>query len=628
MFIAIVTNQQSRGLALDASLLKGFIEPLGHSVKVLQYDQPHDEEADLFVFLEVTVRHLVHLSKYPPWLVVNPEFLRAVDLAILRSSFSKIICKTHEAHRICRELFGDQAVYTGFLAQDRYLPEIERGPGFLHVAGHSRVKGTFSVIDAWRWSHNGIKLNTPLIVVCDFIKQEDVPEHVTVLDGIFDEELAHLQNVCKFHLQPSMTEGYGHVLRESLSVNAVLLTTDAPPMNEIESALLIHGEPSRTFNHSQFYDVSPLDIYQRVQEMLVLYAVDLPFPEVRKEFLHGNEEFKHNFSALLDEFKPKPSIPEIVPGPRPRISSEQLQIAFIGNFETPDSTETLIWDALTRGLGHDVEMIQENRATLEQLRRATMFNDMLFWVRTPNYLKIPDEQMEELLASLKKRGMPTASIHLDKFWGIPDRERLIGVHPFWKTEFVFTADGSRGDDFAARGVNHFWMRPAMSEEYLHPGRIKDEYRCDVGFVGAKGYHSEYPFRREMVEFLEQTYGERFKHITNIRGHELNSFYASCKVTVGDCIFAGTPNYWSDRVPETIGRHGLLLHPFVEGLQVPMAIYEAQNLESLRYAIETLLSEISQHPEGMKALIKDGVECVRQHDTWTVRMAEIIKMITT
>ncbi len=107
----------------------------------------------------------------------------------------------------------------------------------------------------------------------------------------------------------------------------------------------------------------------------------------------------------------------------------------------------------------------------------------------------------------------------------------------------------------------------------------------------------------------------------VRGHDLNNCYASCKVVVGDCFGAGTPNYWSDRVPETCGRYGLLIHPAVDGLKTPMWFYEPQNLISLKTTIEGMLSHSA---ERRLSYILGGAEYTRTHDTWTIRMATIMK----
>ena len=453
-------------------------------------------------------------------------------------------------------------------------------------------------------------------------KGTELPSNVRIIREASDEELRELQNQCQIHIQPSQSEGFGHVLREAMSVNASILTTNAAPMNEIHAAYKIPSTGHTLFNSVKMYEVSAIDIHKAVQDMMRLgrngfAAAGMP----RREFLDGNAAFK---KAFAEELKDLGSFEPLASGgwKFPQRHNEKC-IAFIGNFENEHSTENHILWALEQGLGYEVEKLQENKVTIKQIYEACEYNRMLFWVRTPDWLRVLDDEMDELLEWCKNEGIKTVACHLDKFWGIPEREALIGRIPFWKCEYVFTADGSRQEDFAERGVNHFWMKPAVSEVYCHPGIPRDEYRCDVGFVGARFYHAEYPFRRDMVGFLEETYGDRFKHIEGVRGHLLNDAYASIKVIIGDCFQAGTPHYWSDRLPETCGRHGFLLHPKIDGLDWhEVATYKPQNLEDLQRQIEYWLF----HESERNHLRWCCADYTRKYDTWTDRMREVLKVV--
>ena len=94
------------------------------------------------------------------------------------------------------------------------------------------------------------------------------------------------------------------------------------------------------------------------------------------------------------------------------------------------------------------------------------------------------------------------------------------------------------------------------------GTFKEEYACDVAFVGSngEGYHTDvWTYRKELVDYIRlmcQRHGWSFKNPGGdepkiARGEQMNDFYASAKVTIGDslCLKKENSHYWSDRVDE-------------------------------------------------------------------------------
>ena len=622
MNIAVVTNiTDGIGLAMDYKLLRELLEALGHEVEGFQFDDPvivgKEGHFDVAIFLEVTPRNLLGLSERR-WLFANPEWVKPDMIPIIDRSFEKIFAKTRDAERILEEVFPGRVHFTGFLTRDQFDPTIEREKMFLHVAGNSMLRGTEAVLDAWRWKKNGKRLDSQLIVVGKpRFDQSGFDESIVHFkERVSERELMTLQNRCLYHLYPSGTEGWGHALHESLSAGAMLITIGKPPMSEVEKAWYLGATKKGKYNLATIWETSALEIFEAVQCVKQMEKEHVEGLGNRSQYLALNEQFGKLFAPHLGS-----SIKKI--SRAARMPSDRRAVAFIGNFAAAESTENQIKWALENRLNYAVEELQENRVNLAAIREAMEWNDALLWVRTPKWLQVENQAMLDFLGEMvEKAHKPTISMHLDKFFSIPERERLVGRDAFWKTQFVFTADGSRDEDFKKLGVRHFWMQPAVSEVYVHPGTPYEHHRCDVGFVGASEYHCEYPFRKQLVEFLKDIYGECFKHITGIRGHDLNDFYASCRVAVGDHIFAGIPRYYSDRAPETAGRGGFLLYPKTEGLCIPCATYEPQNLDNLREQIDFWLA----HEKDRREKICECMEHVRLHDTWTVRLRQILEMV--
>jgi hypothetical protein len=300
--------------------------------------------------------------------------------------------------------------------------------------------------------------------------------------------------------------------------------------------------------------------------------------------------------------------------------SIKFRVAYLGNFGTgaPYSTENYIRRAFEQ-LGWEVVTLQENEVSTDDILCAAQQSDFLAITHT--YGWNPHWRiglsMEDLLMRLKSKGIPTVALHLDRYHGIPEREIMMRTHWFFRCAQVWTSDGGNQDKFAALGIDHHWFPPGIDQQHTYMGTPRPEYTADVCFVGARSYHNnEYPFRKEMVDWLADSPHPwsviRFgSDRPTVRGPELNDIYASAKIVVGDSIFAGQPYYFSDRIPETIGRGGFLLHPKCEGMEFPMASYAPQSIADLEIQIEYWLARDNEREQLRRA----GFEWFKNNGTW-------------
>lgn len=610
MKIALVTNLNGKGLQIDAELLSAWLTERDHSATVVQYDQPLPNEMfDICICLEVVA--LVPAKRY--WYFANPEWLLGSYVRTIQKSFHLVLAKTRDAESVLRERFP-AVEHTGFICQDKFDASIKRERKCLHLGGGSGFRNTPAVIEAWRsyryWDDTELP---PLTVVSNsttVVHQET--QGITFIKRATDEEIKHLQNSHLFHVMPSAYEGYGHALHEAQSVGAVLLTTNAGPMAELKSAFTVEPCGTKKNNFAMLQQVSPKDIREAVPKMLaaspsLLFQVDC---DSRLAWEFGNECFDGAMEELLK--------------PQSRTSTKPV-VAIWGNFDPPHSTEN-DWVWSFESLGYKVLKFQENKAHTDEILFACIEENvkLFLYIHTHGWESPGALSPGLLIEDLRLEGIKTVSPHLDLYFGLnadDQRDSKVGKHAFFKTDFVMTADGSSQEKFKQRGVNHVWMPPACVARDCVKGEYREELACDVAFVGAKGYHKEYPWRGEMIDTLQDTFGNKFRVLTGFRGQRLNDLYASVKVVVGDCCFSGKPFYWSDRLPETCGRGGFLLFPQIEGMCIPTATFIPQNISDLVGKIDYYL----EHEKERELIRQAAHEHVKAHDTYTHRARQIIEV---
>ncbi len=185
------------------------------------YDFVLMEEHIMPAYLD-DARHRV-LLPHPEWFLPRDlEWLDRIDL---------VLAKTHQAQHVFAQR-GCRAVCIGFTSEDRLDASVPRERAFFHLAGSSRTKGTQALLALWRRHPEW-----PRLTVVQHPREAKIRAVAANIDhriGYLDEsELRRLQNAHLFHLCPSETEGFGHYIVEAMSVGAVVITLDAPPMNEM-----------------------------------------------------------------------------------------------------------------------------------------------------------------------------------------------------------------------------------------------------------------------------------------------------------------------------------------------------------------------------------------------------------
>lgn len=299
------------------------------------------------------------------------------------------------------------------------------------------------------------------------------------------------------------------------------------------------------------------------------------------------------------------------------------KILYFGSFGKPYDTEVYVCNTL-EAMGHKIDKKSATTTYCSDLNRYLKMDYDLIMVSKGWFI---DE--EGAVKLLKASKIPVVAWFWDLCWDTP-RANLLTDHHIFKADLTFTSDG--GDrDWERYGVNHRVLRQGIYEPEAVKGTFNPKYDYDVVFVGSMVHQAAFGWkhRSELIGFLTRYYGNRFKLLGqggDVRNLELNDVYASAKVVVGDSVAA--PNYWSNRVYETIGRHGFLIQPMVEGLEkeftpyehfIPYEYYDFAGLaEKVDYFLE--------HPDERNKIRDAGFEHCKKYHTYTIRCEQLMKEI--
>jgi len=211
-----------------------------------------------------------------------------------------------------------------------------------------------------------------------------------------------------------------------------------------------------------------------------------------------------------------------------------------------------------------------------------------------------------------------------------DRAIDLFFNPRYQCDFVFSTDGGHQDYFFWSRINHYVLRQGIYEEDAYIGRYRKYLKSDITFVGTSS-SILHPWRAEMIRKLQSTFKNSFKWwgrmgANEIRGADLNDLYASVKIIVGDS--SPSPQYWSVRIYDVLGRGGFLLHPSVDGLEKEFEYYkhfvpfEYRNFVDLKKKINYYLT----HNKEREKIKKDGFEYCKKQHSFKSRCTQLLETI--
>jgi glycosyltransferase involved in cell wall biosynthesis len=229
MKINIVSTNNGVGLTKDISILKSLLTE--HEVIFSEISSPVEREFyDINIFSELVSHSWMSRAKINI-MIPNPEWYELRWKHYL-PRFNLVICKTRAAEKTFKSL-SRKCIYTSFTSEDKLLDNIQKDYNkYLHVAGKSGQKQTEIVYKTWKNNPNLPHL-TILQEPGKVGSKVDLPNVTIIKDHLSDQDVSILQNQYGVHICPSETEGFGHYIGEALSVGAVIITTNAEPMNEL-----------------------------------------------------------------------------------------------------------------------------------------------------------------------------------------------------------------------------------------------------------------------------------------------------------------------------------------------------------------------------------------------------------
>ncbi len=247
--VNVILWKQRGGQVAGTGIVRELLESLGCSTRLIVTSEQEPNEslrADVNLFSSEVHSDWLTLAKKNVLLANHEQDVRQSftppsdrshvekdDQVELLRKLDRIFAKSRYGEKVYRDL-GLRVTYVGFTSRDRLLPDVERSDRerlFL-IGDNHRNKDWPTVMQVWE---ENPALPLLHVVTSRGPREMAFPALPNVryhFQHLSDDEVRILQNRCRVHVCATRMEGWGHAIVEGMSCGAVVLTTDAPPMNE------------------------------------------------------------------------------------------------------------------------------------------------------------------------------------------------------------------------------------------------------------------------------------------------------------------------------------------------------------------------------------------------------------
>jgi len=319
-------------------------------------------------------------------------------------------------------------------------------------------------------------------------------------------------------------------------------------------------------------------------------------------------------------------------------NNKKLKIVFIGNFDR-------LYDEEGKArsfeiLGCDVVRITESSFSKNDLNNIKLLKPDI--ILSAKFL-IREDLLKDLFSFAKKEAIKTVAWHPDLYHfpsPVANQLRLAMItnrQGLWAADYVFSPDGCSDSNklYKRCEINHHLIRQAPYHDTVGiycKSDISDlttKSVIPILFVGSM-YNISDPFRIHMIKFLQQHYGEDFLWLGQtehqVREERLSTLISKTKIVLGDSVYY--PGYWSNRIYESIGRGGFVIHPYVPGIEEDFkeneecVFYNRWDFSDLKNKIDYYL----KHKDERSIISKKGLERVKKDHTLLNRCKQILEIL--